>query len=374
MAQRILQFGTSRFLQAHADLFVHQARLVGQDIGPITVVKISPGAERAGRLAHLARPDGYPVIIRGLVQGQPVEESHHVTSITATLNAVDDWPRLVLCFVGQTEIVFSNVGETGYDIPAADRTLNFADPGIPTSFPGKLLALLAARFSAGGAPLLILPSELIANNGTVLRQTLTALATDWSAPFAFMEWLAGSVTLCNTLVDRIVPTALDPVGAIAEPYALWAIECPAGLTLPFSHPAIIPTADLEPYLRLKLHILNLGHTYLAEAWLTQARAPTETVREILSDPVMRPSLLSLYADEVIPGFATHGMEKAAQTYVVEVMDRFDNPFLAHPLRDIAQNHKIKIARRVEGFLDWVLERDAGINLPRLTTFAFAAKG
>ena len=86
MAQRILQFGTSRFLQAHADLFVHQARQAGQDIGPITVVKISPGAERAGRLAHLARPEGYPVVIRGLVAGAPVEETHNVTSVKATLS------------------------------------------------------------------------------------------------------------------------------------------------------------------------------------------------------------------------------------------------------------------------------------------------
>ena len=37
MARRIIQFGTSRFLQAHADLFVHEARLAGQDIGPISV-------------------------------------------------------------------------------------------------------------------------------------------------------------------------------------------------------------------------------------------------------------------------------------------------------------------------------------------------
>ena len=34
MSRRILQFGTSRFLQAHADLFVHEARIAGQDIVP----------------------------------------------------------------------------------------------------------------------------------------------------------------------------------------------------------------------------------------------------------------------------------------------------------------------------------------------------
>jgi tagaturonate reductase len=43
MTRRIIQFGTSRFLQAHVDLFVHEARCSGQDIGPITVVKTTSG-------------------------------------------------------------------------------------------------------------------------------------------------------------------------------------------------------------------------------------------------------------------------------------------------------------------------------------------
>ena len=33
MTRRIIQFGASRFLQAHLDLFVHEARCSGQDIG-----------------------------------------------------------------------------------------------------------------------------------------------------------------------------------------------------------------------------------------------------------------------------------------------------------------------------------------------------
>ena len=45
---RIIQFGTSRFLQAHVDLFVHEARVAGQPIGPITVVKTTSDADRSG--------------------------------------------------------------------------------------------------------------------------------------------------------------------------------------------------------------------------------------------------------------------------------------------------------------------------------------
>ena len=373
MSRRIIQFGTSRFLQAHADLFVHDARAEGQDIGPITVVKTAPGRDRAGRVQHFGRPEGYPVIIRGYSKGQLVDESRRITSVDSALIAADDWPALTALFAGQAEVVFSNVGDSGYEIAVADCRLTYAVPGIPASFPGKLLALLIARFAAGGRPILILPCELIAHNGQVLRRLLTGLAQEWNAPPAFMVWLDAKVAMCDTLVDRIVSAEIDPIGAVAEPYGLWAIALPPGIKLPFSHPNIIVTADLEPYLRLKLHILNLGHTYLAELWQQGQRRADETVREILADPTIRAQLIDLYATEVIPGFAAHDMQTAARAYVAETLERFDNPFLQHYLREIAQNHEIKIARRMEAFVEWVQDRQPGLKLPKLAAIAEARR-
>ena len=149
----------------------------------------------------------------------------------------------------------------------------------------------------------------------------------------------------------------DPVGAIAEPYALWAIKREASFEMPFSHPAIIITDNLEPYLRLKLHILNLGHSFLAEIWQVEKRSPTETVREIMSDSVIKSRLLELYQNEVIPGFAGFGMEDSATKYVSTTLERFENPFLNHRLSDIAQNHNLKIERRVIDFISWIKSRN-----------------
>ena len=78
------------------------------------------------------------------------------------------------------------------------------------------------------------------------------------------QWLSDTVVWGNTLVDRIVSEPLEPAGAIAEPYALWAIEKQPGLKLPCSHPCVLLVDDLTPYEKLKLHILNLGHTVLAD--------------------------------------------------------------------------------------------------------------
>ena len=70
---------------------------------------------------------------------------------------------------------------------------------------------------------------------------------------------------------------------MAEPYALWAIEDQPGLEIPCRHLDIVVTDDLKRYERLKLFILNLGHTWLAEIWRRGRSAPAMTVREAMSD-------------------------------------------------------------------------------------------
>ena len=67
--------------------------------------------------------------------------------------------------------------------------------------------------------------------------------------------------------------------------------------MPCRHPAIVVAADLKPYERLKLFILNLGHTYLAEISPRHGGAPDLTVREAVAGTTMRAKLDTLYAEE-----------------------------------------------------------------------------
>jgi tagaturonate reductase len=370
MSRRIVQFGTSRFLQAHVDLFVHEARLAGQDIGPISVVKTTPGAERRGRIDAMRQPAGFPVRIRGYRDGVVVDETVQVRSVDQALTAAEDWPNILNLFAGGADIAVSNVGERGYGIAVADLHRRFLSHQIPESFPAKLLLLLLARFEAGGKPFLVLPCELLPSNGRALRQQLDRLAIAWDLPAQFSEWLANAVIFADTLVDRIVSQEIEPVGAIAEPYALWAIRN-AGFPPPLLHPAIVYTDDLERYERLKLHILNLGHTVLAQTWIADQRPSTETVRAILADPLIDQRLSEIYDEEVIPAFAVLGMGEEAARYVQTTRERFRNPFLDHRIADIAQNHAIKIERRIVALLALIREHAPSMTLPRLTAIAAA---
>ncbi len=358
-ATPIIQFGTSRFLQAHADLFIGEALATGSAVGPVTVVQSSGSAERAGRVAALVRPEGYRVRIRGLRDGQDVDSLQQVTSLQRGLSTATDWDEVKRVFVEEVSHVLSNTADTGFNPQPQDTDAVF-DQNM--SYPAKLQLLLRARFKAGAAPLTILPTELIERNGEVLKARVLELAGTDDAAYA--NWLADDVTWVNSLVDRIVSEPIEPAGAVAEPYALWAIERQPGLVLPCEHPCIEVVGSLDAPESLKLFILNLGHTYMADAWQKNPQG-TESVKDYLDIDSVRADLLDLYDREVLPGFAAAGMEDEARAYVATTLDRFRNPFLFHRIGDIAGNHQQKISRRIAAFLDWSRAQGGTQSTPRL---------
>ena len=363
----ILQFGTSRFLQAHVDLFAEEARAAGQDVPPIVIVQTTRDPVRARRLKGFADPDGFPVILRGQKGGQREERTVRVRSVRDGLSAALEWSRLVTLAAQATHVI-SNTGDQGYAIPDSDRIAPDEDIA-PTSFCGMLTELLHRRWRGGGAPITLLPCELVARNGAVLRRAILDLAAEQGRAAAFLDWLETRCVWANTLVDRIVSAPLEPAGAVAEPYALWAIERQPGLTLPFTHPDIVLTDDLEPYERLKLHILNLGHSWLAARWRAAGGADDQTVRAALADPETRAALDRVMARDVLPGFAAHGMEDVARAYIATTLERFANPFLDHRLSDIAQGHDAKLEKRVGGFIRWVEATGTTVAMPELRALA-----
>lgn len=349
LGQPILQFGTSRFLQAHVDLLVSEAMAEGAALGGITVVQTTDDSRSAARVAALATGRGHEVRIRGLAQGQVVDELRHCRSVRAALRTSTDWAAVRREFAGEAlQVVVSNTGDAGWRLDDADDAQALA-PGAPPprAFPAKLLVALHGRWQARpGAALTLLPCELVARNGDRLRDIVVELAQDWRLDVAFQAWLRERPVWANSLVDRIVPEAIEPVGAVAEPYVLWAIERQAGLVPPCRHAAIVLTDDLGPFERLKLWLLNLGHTALAELWLRDGRPPDRTVVEAMRDDTTRPALERLWADEVLPVFDALGQGNEARAYLETLRERLLNPWLAHRLADIAANHEQKKVRRL----------------------------
>ena len=315
-------------------------------MGTITIVQTSTSPESARRVQAFNQGAPFPIRIRGIENGHVVDRRVAVSSVVRAFDCGRDWDAVEDIVVHEAKAIVSNTGDASFRLDQNDDL----ETGATVSFPAKLARLLHARHRAGCEPLSIFPCELVAANGSALRGLVVEAARRSRLDPAFEAWLTNDCHWVNSLVDRIVSEPLKPIGAVAEPYALWAIQAEPGMTLPCRHLAIEVTDNLRSYELLKLHILNLGHTYLAERWLGDRRAPDETVREIVADPQIAHDLGALYATEVIPALAQLGLAMRAETYRNIVMQRFANPFLDHRLADIATNHVAKKAIRIGGLI------------------------
>lgn len=363
----ILQFGTSRFLQAHVDLFVSEAAEQRDALGGITVVQSTGNPASTLRTQALARAEGFEVIVRGLADGQPVQLRKTCRSVREAFHAESDWRAVRERARGPVQVIVSNTGDNGWAlVPQDEPALLAGSAPAPASFAAKLLVLLHDRWQAKPqADLTLLPCELISRNGDRLRDIVVGLAREWRCAPAFVEWLQTGPVWANSLVDRIVSEALEPVGAVAEPYALWAIEAQPRLQLPCRHPAIVLTDDLARHERLKLYLLNLGHTLLADWWAQRGLPAGMTVLQAMQTPTLRAALEEAWMEEVLPVFDALGQGDEARSYLVALCDRLLNPFLAHRLADIAQNHESKKARRLRPLVELARKHRPGLAQPLL---------
>ncbi|BAN24237.1 mannitol dehydrogenase family protein [Caballeronia insecticola] len=371
MNNPILQFGTSRFLQAHVDFFVAEAarRDPARSLGKITVVQTTSSADSRARIDALRATGRYPVRIRGRRRDETVDVTVECDAITEALHANEDWPLLIERMKRDVQVIVSNTADAGYALFDEDTADLLDGKRTPRGFAAKLAVLLHARFQAGAQAITLFPCELISRNGDTLRDLVREIARGWNADSAFLDYLTNHCVWVNSLVDRIVSEPIHPVGAIAEPYALWAIERQAGMTLPCEHEDIVVTDDLAHYERLKLLLLNLGHTMLAQIWRARERtndaAADMTVLDAMRDPAFRDPLEATWRDEVLPVFAALGQREVAADYLASVRDRFENPFLVHRLADIARNHDEKKVRRFQPVIDLARELKLDIEQRRL---------
>jgi len=349
LPETILQFGAGRFLRAFVDRFVQNANDGGQQVGRVVIVQSTPG-QRSDLLN--SQPDGFNVVVRGYSEGELVERTEAVRSVSRALVAQNQWTDvLTLARSPALRFVVTNATEAGYAVDPADRLQS----SPPKSLPAKLARVLWERFNSQGAPVMLLPCELIEGNATKLLAIVQDIAREWSLPAVFIDWLSRDCVWLNNLVDCIVtpgPTdhafsGSDQLLVSAEPFAFWAIQRPAsGEPRLFDHPAIQFVDDLTPYYLRKVRILNGLHTAMATKFRP---AGFETVLQVVSDKAALHWLRALCYEEIVPTIA-YRVEDAA-LFADQTFERFRNPFLAHRLADIVLNHEAKVKVRLQPTFD-----------------------
>ncbi len=341
--ETVLQFGAGRFLRAFFDLFIDEANAAGSDseAGHVVVVQSTPGP-RAELLE--ARGGVYHVALRGIADGERVDRTRPVESISRALVAATEWDEVLrVARSPDLRVIVSNTTERGYELDPVD--LETGGMSAPTSFPARLLDVLRSRFEAGLDGVTILPCELLERNAKTLRAIVDDLAARRGLDGDLRRWIGESCRWHDNLVDRIVTgpsaTSDDPLLTIGEPFALFVVETVDGALDLFEHPAILPVDDVAPYALRKVRILNGAHTALVARALP---AGFETVRAAVLDPEIGGWLRRLLFDEIVP--AIDARVDDAELFARQVLERFENPFLEHRLADIALHHEDKLLTRL----------------------------
>ena len=354
---KILQFGQGNFMRGFFDWQVDLLNeRTGLDAG---VVIVRPRGGSAAPLLDVQ--DGlFTVLIDGLdATGTPVKEHRLVTCVQREIDPSTMYADyLALAANPDLRFIVSNTTEAG--IATNDTDAFGATP--PVAFPAKLAQFLFARFDAFDGALdqgvVLLPCELIDQNGPALQAAVLHFVRLWDLDPAFAAWIDAACTFCSTLVDRIVTGKPADAAAIeaslgyrdqfmvaAEYYYLFVIEGPAWvadeLKLAGADLNVLLVDDIKPYKQRKVGILNGGHTALVPVALL---AGLTEVGQAVDDPQVGAWLRAAIDDEIIPALPMARAGLAA--FAGDVILRFRNPAIHHKLSSIALNSWSKFAARI----------------------------
>jgi tagaturonate reductase len=358
LPEKVLQFGTGVLLRGLPDYFIDNANRNGIFNGRIVVVK---STDSGGADAFDKQDNLYTLCVRGIEDGQKVEENIIASAISRVLSAKQQWQEILECATNsQLQIIISNTTEVGIQLVKESVT-----EGVPSSFPGKLLAVLYKRYQTfnGSAEsgMVIIPTELITDNGKKLKAILLELAAYNQLEPVFISWLQQHNRFCNSLVDRIVPGKpatdilagfeselgyKDELLIMSEVYRLWAIEgdekVKEVLSFAQADKGVIIADNIETFKELKLRLLNGTHTLSCGlAYLSGI----VTVREGMENKALSAFISELMLNEIAPAIPYALPENAAQDFGKQVLDRFRNPFIQHQWLSITMQYTSKLKMR-----------------------------
>ncbi len=378
---KILQFGEGNFLRAFVDWMIQKSNESG--ITNHGVVAVQPIAQ--GLVPMLKEQDClYHVYLEGIKEKQPVKEVTLVTCLVDAVNPYEDYAIYEKYFLSEDlEIIVSNTTEAGIRYESEDDIHAFP----PTSYPGKMTALLYKRFKkyngADDKGLLIICCELIEDNGSTLREYVLKHAISNHLEEDFIHWIKNNCHFYDTLVDRIVSGFPrenieeikkeigfdDNLVVKGEYFHVWAIGgdpiIKTKLPLDQAGLNVLFMDDIKPFRAKKVRILNGSHTAMVPIAIQMG---CHTVMDAFNVPLVEKFIHRMVEEEILPVIKEDPNE--LRVFSSKIIERFYNPYIKHYLKDISLNSLSKWETR--NFPTIFDNNKKNSKLANLTTFSLAA--
>ena len=224
------------------------------------------------------------------------------------------------------------------------------NPKSPKLVFGYLVAAIKKRRENNVKPFTVMSCDNIQHNGHVLKKMLLAYIELFDQALA--QWVNENVSFPNSMVDRITPATTsedivmlkaqgveDSWPVVCEPFKQWVIEDDFCNTKPqFDEVDAQFVSDVAPYEKLKLRMLNAGHSVLG---LVGSVAGLDTIHESVEAAQLK-QLLSIFMEkEVMPTLdEVEGID--VFDYRDTLISRFSNPFIKDTLARICLESSAKL--------------------------------
>lgn len=288
----------------------------------------------------------------------------------------------------ECKIVSLTITEGGYNFNPTTGEFNFNNPDIqhelqnpddPKTVYGFLCAALKRRRDAGLPAFTIMSCDNIEHNGDMARKMLLSFAEKQNTDLA--TWIAQEVCFPNSMVDRITPvTAQADIETLAqnfgvqdawpvtcEPFIQWVVEDKFSNGRPdFEKVGVQFVPDVGPYEKMKLRLLNAGHSVLG---LLGALHGYPTINACVEDELFANYLRAFLDQEATPILGDiEGIDLS--DYKNSLIERFANPNIKDSVSRICSESSAKLPKFLIPTIHENLKTGGSIKLATLVLAAW----
>ncbi|MGB5430639.1 mannitol dehydrogenase family protein, partial [Eudoraea sp.] len=356
----IVHIGVGGFHRAHQAYYLHQLRQLGEasDWGICGI-----GLREADAKLHdiFNKQDHLYTLMVKHPDGK-IEPEVIGSIVDFKMGTTDPEPVIAQMAHADTRIVSLTITEGGYNFNPTTGEFNFDNPDIqhelqnpqePKTVYGFLTAALKRRHDAGLSAFTILVCDNIEHNGDMMRKMLGTFAEAQDPDLA--KWIAQEVSFPNSMVDRITPVTTqadietlaqnygvaDAWPVTCEPFIQWVVEDKFSNGRPaFEKVGVQFVPDVGPYEKMKLRLLNAGHSVLG---LLGALHGHPTINACVEDELFAAYLRAFLDKEATPVLGKiEGIDLS--DYKDSLLERFANPNIKDSVSRICAESSAKLPK------------------------------
>jgi len=260
----------------------------------------------------------------------------------------------------EVKIITLTITEGGYNYDEATGEFNaenpliqhdIAHPKTPKTVFGYLTQALKYRKERGLLGCTIQSCDNIQGNGHIVKKMLLSYVK--LAEPDLVDWITKNVSFPNSMVDRITPATSsfdianlketshieDAWPVVCESFTQWVIEDDFSTGRPaWEDVGVQFVEDVMPYEKMKLSLLNAGHSILG---ILGALLGYATIDEAIND-VEISSFLRSYMDNEVTPILTNLEEIDLKKYKKSLIKRFGNNYIKDQIDRICSESAAKV--------------------------------